>query len=162
MENLIEKTNRILISRERGICSNVGDLENLLTAKFSSTVACLGNPRLRKDIPRIQVSNISEINSPSSWSVQVVQPFPMIVSRSCSRYYRLEHGEMVMQGRGRCSECCQPETTLINTEKRRRGRPRTKPSQQIKKRIISDSAKSRLYEHRKRFREVLKNISSDN
>ena len=39
--------------RERGICSDVGELENLVRVKFTDTVACLGNPR--KDTPRMQV-----------------------------------------------------------------------------------------------------------
>ena len=51
-------------TKERGFYSTTGDLRNIIQLKFSNTVACVGNPRLRLE----------------SGAVEVEAPFRMVVS----------------------------------------------------------------------------------
>ena len=56
-------------SRERGFYSSMEDLREIIQSKFSNTVACVGNPRLKTE----------------DGAVQIEQPFSMTVSSVCLR-----------------------------------------------------------------------------
>ena len=77
-------------TRERGFYTDLEDLIATILFKFSDTVACVGNPRLRVD----------------SGAISVEHPFSMTVSQNCLGYYTVGEDECeVAQGRGRCREC---------------------------------------------------------
>ena len=87
-------------TKERGFYSNTEDLREIIEIKFTDTVACVGNPRLRLE----------------SGAVQVEAPFSMVVSPHCLGYYTLAPGQEMSQGRGRCDQC----TTDLSSHTERR------------------------------------------
>ena len=87
-------------TKERGFYSNTEDLREIIEIKFTDTVACVGNPRLRLE----------------SGAVQVEAPFSMVVSPHCLGYYTLAPGQEMSQGRGRCDQC----TTGLSSHTERR------------------------------------------
>ena len=82
-------------TKERGFYSSTEDLREIIEIKFSNTVACVGNPRLRVE----------------AGAVEVLAPFSMVMSPRCLGYYTLSPGEELSQGRGRCGGVSQAQAT---------------------------------------------------
>ena len=86
-------------TRERGFYSDVEDIKDIITNKFSNTVACVGNPRLKIE----------------EGAVQIEQPFSMTVAANCLSYYVVSPEEEIAQGRGRCSECTNEVKSFLSS-----------------------------------------------
>ena len=167
MEDLqvVVKDSHNPINNERHV-----QLKEIIQGKFSNTVACVGNPRLKVE----------------EGAIQVEQPFSMTISPKCLSYYVISVDEEVSQGRGRCLECknenprkpfsvqakpswidetgrmsngssnTDEDMKILNNDtpvKRKRGRPRKiLPLDQLKKkRTLSDYTKKKIAENNKKF-----------
>ena len=82
--------------------------QNIIFTKFSDTVACVGNPKLKVEDGAVQVKLFKSISHLYRTLFQMKQPFTMTVSPRCVSYYVVgldTEGQEIYQGRGRCHEC---------------------------------------------------------
>ena len=146
--------------REKGSYEDVSELESIIKSKFSDTAVCVGNPALSGSYSAVEVSKSTGREGEDQPSfirpVQMTQPFPRVVSRSCPGYFRLAPGEAIDQTGGSCSYC---QENLITADfpptppslPRKRGRPISRVNKEPKTRQMSDTTKKKIAESIKTF-----------